>query len=303
MGNKINPFTFRLGVNKQPSVRWYANYKDYSRLLGEDDIIRKIVLKDVQHSGVSKIEIERAAHNVNVTIHTAKPGVVIGRGGEQIKELRQKLDGKVQGVVSVNVQEIQNANTNATLISQRIAEQLERRFAFKRAMKQAVQRTMEFGAKGVKVRCSGRLGGAEQARGEGYMEGRVPLHTLRADIDYGTARANTQYGVIGVKTWVFNGEIIGDKQRKAAVLPRNKGPEDDKAKRRRPKGSRPPRRRDGAPTSGNSYRSERSGSDRGPSSDRGERSSDRSSDRGNDRGGSADRSGDRTPRSRPERRG
>lgn len=233
MGNKINPLGFRLGVNKSPSVRWYASTKDYPKLLTEDDLIRKNVLRDVSHSGVSKIEIERAAHNVNVTIHTAKPGVVIGRGGEQIKELREQLDKRIDGVVSVNVQESTNPNTNASLIALRIAEQLERRFAFRRAMKQAVQRTMESGAKGVKVRCSGRLGGAEQARAEGYMEGRVPLQTLRADIDYGTARANTQYGVVGVKVWIFNGEIIGKKQRQAANLPKIK--EEDKAKRRRPK--------------------------------------------------------------------
>ncbi len=234
MGNKVNPLGFRLGVNKTPSVRWYASSKDYPKLLGEDDLIRKSVTKDVGHSGISKIEIERAAHNVNITVHTAKPGVVIGRGGEQIKLLREKLDLKVQGVVSVNVQETNNPNTNAILIAQRIAEQLERRFAFRRAMKQAVQRTMESGVKGVKVRCSGRLGGAEQARAEGYMEGRVPLQTLRADIDYGTARASTQYGVVGVKVWVFNGEIIGRKQRRAAALPKSKD-EEQKSKRRRPK--------------------------------------------------------------------
>src|SRR5690606_5272293 len=142
-----------------------------------------------------------AAHNVNVTIHTAKPGVVIGRGGESIKLLRSKLGKFIGGNVAVNVQEVPNPNTNAALIAQRIAEQLERRFAFRRAMKQAVQRTMESGARGVKVRCSGRLGGSEQARPEWYSEGRVPLQTLRADIDYGTAEASTTYGIIGVKAW------------------------------------------------------------------------------------------------------
>ena len=240
MGNKINPVGFRLGVNKQPSAHWYASAKDYPKLLAEDERIRQVVTEDVGHSGISRIEIERAAHNVNVTIHTAKPGVVIGRGGESIKSLRTKLGKFIGGNVAVNVQEVANPNTNATLVAQRIAEQLERRFAFRRAMKQAVQRTMESGARGVKVRCSGRLGGAEQARPEWYAEGRVPLHTLRADIDYGTAEARTTYGIIGVKAWVFHGEIVGDKQRRAAVVPRPKT-EDDKKKRRRPQA----RRRDG----------------------------------------------------------
>lgn len=241
MGNKINPIGFRLGVNKEPSAHWYASPADYPRLLQQDELIRKVVMKDVGHSGIARIDIERAAHNINVTIHTAKPGVVIGRGGEAIKALRAQLSAKIPGTIAVNVTEVPNPNTNAPLIAQRIAEQLERRFAFRRAMKQAVQRTMESGARGVKIRCSGRLGGAEQARPEWYADGRVPLQTLRADIDYGTARANTTYGVIGVKVWVFHGEIVGDKQRKAAVLPRPKA-DDDKKRRRRPGA----RRRDGA---------------------------------------------------------
>jgi small subunit ribosomal protein S3 len=238
VGNKINPLGFRLGVNKQPSARWYASPKNYGKLLGEDELIRKTVMKEVGHSGVARVDIERAAHNINVTIYTAKPGVVIGRGGESIKDLRTKLDDKVSGTVAVNVQEVPNANTNAMLIAQRVAEQIERRFAFRRAMKQAVQRTMESGAQGVKVRCSGRLGGIEQARPEWYAEGRVPLQTLRADIDYGTAEATTTYGIIGIKAWVFNGEIVGDKQRRAAVLPRTRREEDKQRKRRRPQARR-----------------------------------------------------------------
>jgi len=240
VGNKINPIGFRLGVNKHASAHWYASPADYPRLLQQDELIRDVVTKDVGHSGIAKIEIERAAHNVNITIHTAKPGVVIGRGGEAIKALRAKLSEKIDGTIAVNVQEVPNPNTNAALIAQRIAEQLERRFAFRRAMKQAVQRTMESGARGVKIRCSGRLGGAEQARPEWYSDDRVPLQTLRADIDYGTARASTTYGVIGVKVWVFHGEIVGDRQRRAAVLPRPKQ-DDDKKRRRRPQA----RRRDG----------------------------------------------------------
>ncbi len=243
MGNKINPLGFRLGVNKTSSARWYAGKKTYPQLLQEDEAIRAAITGDVGRAGISRIDIERAAHNVNVTIHTARPGVVIGRGGESIKALRTKLDSIVPGTVAVNVQEIGNPNINAALVAQRIAEQLERRFAFRRAMKQAVQRTMESGARGVKIRCSGRLGGTEQARPEWYSDGRVPLQTLRADIDYGTAMARTTYGIIGVKAWVFHGEIVGDRTRGRAVLPRPRVEDDKKKARRRPAG----RRRDGAP--------------------------------------------------------
>lgn len=239
MGNKVNPIGFRLGVNKKSSSNWYASPRDYARLLKEDEFIRNEVMKDVGHAGIAKVEIERAAHNVNVLIHTAKPGVVIGRGGESIKALRGKLAQKLDGTIAVNVQEVANPNTNAALIAQRIAEQLERRFNFRRAMKQAVQRTMENGAKGVKIRCSGRLGGAEQARPEWYADGRVPLQTLRADIDYGTAEAHTTYGVVGVKAWVFHGEIVGDRQRKAAVQPRPRQEDDRNRRRRRPHARRP----------------------------------------------------------------
>jgi len=243
VGNKINPLGFRLGVNKTSSARWYAGTKTYPKLLQEDEAIRAAIHGDVGRAGISRIDIERAAHNVNVTITTAKPGVVIGRGGESIKALRTKLDGVVDGTVAVNVQEVGNPNIVAPLVAQRIAEQLERRFAFRRAMKQAVQRTMESGARGVKIRCSGRLGGTEQARPEWYADGRVPLQTLRADIEYGTAEAKTTYGIIGVKVWVFHGEIVGDRTRGRAVLPRPRQEEDKRKTRRRPAA----RRRDGAP--------------------------------------------------------
>ena len=238
MGNKINPLGFRLGVNKEPSAKWYASPDKYPALLAEDQLIRKTVMKEVGHAGISRIDIERAAHNINITIHTAKPGVVIGRGGESIKDLRAKLDGKLDGTIGVNVQEVPNTNTSAPLIAQRIAEQLERRFAFRRAMKQAVQRTMESGALGVKIRCSGRLGGSEQARAEAYNEGSVPLQTIRADIEYGTAEAMTTYGIIGVKAWVYKGEIVGNKQNRAAVLPRAKRDDDKRERRRRPQARR-----------------------------------------------------------------
>jgi small subunit ribosomal protein S3 len=240
VGNKVNPVGFRLGVNKEPSARWYADKRAYPRLLGEDELIRAMILKDVGHAGIARVEIERAAHNINITIHTAKPGVVIGRGGEAIKALRAALDRRIGGTIAVNVQEVPNANTSGPLIAQRIAEQLVRRFAFRRAMKQAVQRTMESGAMGVKIRCSGRLGGTEQARSEWYSDGRVPLQTLRANIDYGTAEAKTTYGIVGVKAWVFHGEIVGDRQRRAAVLPRER--RDDDRRRRRPQARRRGRR-------------------------------------------------------------
>jgi small subunit ribosomal protein S3 len=268
MGNKINPLGLRLGINKTASVRWYANTKNYPKLIGQDEAIRALVMKEVGHSGIARIEIDRAATNISVTIHSAKPGVVIGKGGEAIKDLRLKLEKRIQGgTISVNVTEVQNANTNATLIAQRVAEQIERRFAFRRAMKQAVQRTMESGAQGVKIRCSGRLGGSEQARPEWYAEGRVPLQTLRADIDYGTAEASTTYGILGIKAWVFNGEIVGDQRRRAAVLPRTRKEEDkdkNRGRRRRPP-TRPGGR--GGPGGGGAGgdRGGSGGGDRGPS--------------------------------------
>ncbi len=251
MGNKINPVGFRLGVNKDHSSRWYASKKDYSKLLIQDAAIRKMATKELAQAGLASVTIERAAHQVNVTIRAAKPGVVIGRGGENIKRLRETLD-KVVGdgnTVAVNVEEIANSNISAPLVAQRIAEQIERRFAFRRAMQQAVQRVMESGAKGVKIVMSGRLGGAEQARTETRMDGRVPLHTLRADMDYGFAEANTTYGKLGVKVIVFNGEIIGKRELgapKTSARPaatRELGEAGDK-QRRRPSGQARARRKE-----------------------------------------------------------
>lgn len=222
MGNKINPNGFRLGITKDWNSRWYASKKTYSKMVQEDERIRQLVHKELKQAGVARIEIERAGQQVNVIISAAKPGIVIGKGGESIKKLRTDIEKVVSaGTVAVNVAEIPNPNTSAPLVALRIAEQIERRFAFRRAMKQAAQRVMESGARGVKVVMSGRLGGAEQARTEKVLEGRVPLHTLRADIDYGTSSAKTTYGIIGIKVLVFNGEVIGGKTETVARPPRN----------------------------------------------------------------------------------
>ena len=237
MGNKINPNGFRLGITKGWNSRWYAGKKQYSKLLNEDEKIRNLVTKQLAAAGLARIEIERAGQQVNVIISAAKPGIVIGKGGDSIKKLRTDIEKLVSaGTVAVNVAEIPNPNTSAPLVALRVAEQIERRFAFRRAMKQAAQRVMESGARGVKVVLSGRLGGAEQARTEKVLEGRVPLHTLRADIDYGTALARTSYGIIGIKVLVFNGEIIGGKT-EAVARPARPNAE------RRPEGDRPNRRR------------------------------------------------------------
>ncbi|WP_425145901.1 30S ribosomal protein S3 [Deinococcus sp.] len=237
MGNKINPNGFRLGITRGWNSRWYAGKKTYSKLLAEDEKIRKLVGKQLAAAGLARIEIERAGQQVNVIISAAKPGIVIGKGGDSIKKLRSDIEKLVSaGTVAVNVAEIPNPNTSAPLVALRIAEQIERRFAFRRAMKQAAQRVMESGARGVKVVLAGRLGGAEQARSEKVLEGRVPLHTLRADIDYGTALAKTTYGIIGIKVLVFNGEVIGGK---TETVQRPARPSSE----RRPEGGERPNRR------------------------------------------------------------
>ncbi len=242
MGNKINPSGLRLGITHDWNSRWYAPKRQYAQLLVHDENIRKLVRRELSHAGLARIEIERAGHQVNVVISAAKPGVVIGRGGETIKRLRESIERLVgNGVVAVNVAEVPNPNLSAPLVALRVAEQIERRFAFRRAMKQAAQRVMESGARGVKVVLAGRLGGAEQARREKVLEGRVPLHTLRADIDYGTALARTTYGVIGVKVLVFNGEIIGkNPAARPAPAPRRqpRAAEDRGGARRRPSARR-----------------------------------------------------------------
>jgi small subunit ribosomal protein S3 len=208
MGQKVNPIGFRLGINRTWDSRWYANKKDYANLLHEDLELRKLLKSRLQQAGLSKVVIERPAKRARITIHTARPGVVIGKKGADIEGLRAELAKRTGGDVSLNIVEIRKPELDATLIADNIAQQLMRRIAFRRAMKRAVQSAMRLGAEGIKITCSGRLGGAEIARTEWYREGQVPLHTLRADIDYGTATAMTTYGTCGVKVWVYRGEIL-----------------------------------------------------------------------------------------------
>jgi small subunit ribosomal protein S3 len=216
VGQKVNPVGFRIGIIRDWESKWYANNKEFGTLLMEDVKIREFLKKKLKDAAVSKIEIERAANRVNVTIHTAKPGIVIGKGGAEVEVLRGQIT-KISNdkKVHINISEIKNPELDAILVAESIAQQLERRVSFRRAMKQAIQRTQRAGAKGIKTAVSGRLGGAEIARQEGYSEGTVPLHTLRADIDYGTAEAHTTYGRIGVKVWIYRGEVLPVKKRAA----------------------------------------------------------------------------------------
>lgn len=213
MGQKVHPHGIRLGIVKTWDAKWYAN-KDFATCLHEDIKIRKAIKSDKQlaSAGVSRIEIERSEKKLKLTIHTAKPGMVIGRGGAGIEDIKNKLKKLTDKRVDINIMEIRQPDLDALLVAENIASQLERRIAFRRAMKQSVGRTMRLGAKGIKIACSGRLGGAEIARSESYREGSIPLHTLRADIDYGFAEANTTYGRIGIKVWIFKGEILPDKK-------------------------------------------------------------------------------------------
>jgi small subunit ribosomal protein S3 len=208
MGQKVNPIGLRLGVNRTWDSRWYANDKDFAKLLHEDIKIREYLEDKLSAAGISKIIIERPAKKARVTIHSARPGVIIGKKGADIDKLRKEISTMTGSEVHLNIVEVRKPEIDAKLIAENIAQQLERRVAFRRAMKRAVQSAMRLGAKGIRINCGGRLGGAEIARMEWYREGRVPLHTLRADIDYGEGRANTAYGVCGVKVWVFKGEIL-----------------------------------------------------------------------------------------------
>lgn len=217
MGQKVNPHGIRLGIVKNWDAKWYAD-KDFADNLHEDIKIRDYLKKSLMQAGVSRIETERSKNRLKITIHTAKPGMVIGRGGAGIEQIRTGLKGYTTKRVDINISEVKQSDMDATLVAENIAQQLERRIAFRRAMKQAVGRTMRLGAKGIKIACAGRLGGAEIARKEAYREGSIPLHTLRADIDYGTAEAHTTYGRIGIKVWIFKGEVLPEKkQQKAAT--------------------------------------------------------------------------------------
>ncbi len=213
MGQKVNPIGFRVGISRGWESQWYAE-KNFGVLLLEDIRLREYVKKRLKHAYVSRIMIERPAGKLKVTVHTARPGVVIGKKGADIEALRKDLNRMTGKDVEVYIMEVRQAEAEAQLVAENIAFQLERRVAFRRAMKRSMQGALRMGAKGVRVKCSGRLGGAEIARTEGYREGRVPLHTLRADVDYGFAEAHTTYGIIGVKVWVFKGEKIGEAEEK-----------------------------------------------------------------------------------------
>lgn len=216
MGQKVNPVGLRVGIIRDWESKWYAE-KDFGTLLIEDVKIREYLKNKLKDAAVSRIEIERAANRVNVTIHTAKPGMVIGKGGSEVEALRREVTTISSGKkVHINISEIKTPDLDAILVAENIAQQLERRVSFRRALKQALQRSMRAGAKGIKTAVSGRLGGAEIARSEGYSEGTVPLHTLRADIDYGTAEAHTTYGRTGVKVWIYRGEVLPTAKKKAA---------------------------------------------------------------------------------------
>ena len=211
MGQKVNPIGLRIGINRTWESRWFAE-KNYAEWLHEDMKVRAFVKKELHAAGIARVIIERAPGKLKVTVHTARPGIVIGKGGAGIEELKKKIERQTTSSVFINIVEVRKPETDAQLIAESIAGQLEKRIAFRRAMKKAMSQALKFGVKGVKVCLSGRLGGAEIARVERYHEGRVPLHTLRADIDYGYTQSQTTYGVIGVKVWVYKGEIFEEKQ-------------------------------------------------------------------------------------------
>jgi small subunit ribosomal protein S3 len=207
VGQKVHPIGFRLGILTKWESNWYAE-KDFGKLLIEDWKIRKFVKKKVYHAGISKIVIERTPDRLRVDIHASRPGIIIGKRGTEVEVLKKELQKMTKGDVFINIKEVRKPEMVAQLVSENVALQLERRVTFRRAMKKAVSSAMKFGAKGIRITCAGRLGGAEMARREWYREGRVPLHTLRADIDYGQAEAHTTYGIIGVKCWIFRGEVL-----------------------------------------------------------------------------------------------
>jgi small subunit ribosomal protein S3 len=210
MGQKTHPIGFRLGVVRGWTSRWYAD-KDFAAWLHEDVKLKRFVKHKLNHAGVAAVEVERAASKIKINIFTARPGIVIGKRGAGVETLKQEVQALTKSEVFLNIQEVRKAETNAQLVAENVATQLERRVAFRRAMKKAIQTSMKFGAKGVRLMCAGRLGGADMSRTEWYHEGRVPLHTLRADIEYGFAEARTTYGAIGVKCWIFKGEVLAQR--------------------------------------------------------------------------------------------
>ena len=213
MGQKVHPIGLRIGIIEDWRSKWF-NEKNYAQWLEEDLKIRSFIKKEHFNTGISRVEIERFRSKVKVKVHTAKPGIIIGKKGAGIDELRAKLQQRTESTVILNIQEVRKAELDAQLVAESVAQQLERRVTFRRAMKKAVSTTMRFGAKGIRIACAGRLGGAEMSRREWYLEGRVPLHTLRAEIDYGFAEASTTYGIIGVRVWIFKGEVL-DRARRA----------------------------------------------------------------------------------------
>ena len=237
MGQKVNPHGLRVGVIKDWDSRWFAKDKDFGDLLVEDYNLRKFLKKQLYSAGIPKIEIERDATKVRVNIHCSKPGMVIGKGGAEIDKLRAQCEKLLKKPVLLNIIEVKSPDMNAQLVAENIAVQLEKRISFRRAMKQSIGRAMKFGAKGIKVQVSGRLGGAEIARTEQYHEGTIPLQTLRADIDYGFAEAATTYGRLGVKVWLYKGEVLGD-----ARVQKN---EPERKENRRPRERRAPKREGG----------------------------------------------------------
>ncbi len=289
MGHKVHPTGFRLGVVKGWQSRWYAE-RDYKDIFAEDLTIRQAINKELANASVSRIEIERAAANqVSVTIHTAKPGIVIGKSGEKVDKLRSMLEAKTKKRVRLNILEIRQPELDAYLVGRSIAEQLEKRVSFRRAMKQAVQKTMRANAKGIKIIIGGRLGGAEIARSEKEVEGKIPLHTLRADIDYGLAEAHTIFGVIGIKVWIYKGDILPSKRREAGEAAQEPAAQPSFA----------PREREGGDRRGGDRRRSDGGQrgDRGERGERGERGPRPQGDRpqGGERG--PRQFGDRPPRS------
>ncbi|MBI4596149.1 MAG: 30S ribosomal protein S3 [Candidatus Tectomicrobia bacterium] len=216
MGQKVHPIGFRLGVNKTWNASWFTT-KGYTKLIHEDLRLRGFVKEKLFHAGISKVEIERPGKRVKVNIWTARPGIVIGKKGSEVEKLKSQLEKITGEQIFINIKEIRKAETDAQLVSENVALQLERRIAFRRAMKKAVVSALRFGAQGIRITCSGRLGGAEMARTEWYREGRVPLHTIRADIDYGFWEAKTTYGIIGVKVWIYKGEIMKPQEKPEVV--------------------------------------------------------------------------------------